>query len=81
MSRVNLLQKLAIAFGALMLAVIVIMAPWTDVVAGEPAVLIGAWAPLWSPPSETAVIDALRLAIEGLLVFAVTGIALWMMRD
>jgi hypothetical protein len=77
----NIRQKIAAAFGALMLTVVVLMTPWAEEVAGEQVVLLGAWAPLWDPPSPTAVIDMLRLAAEGACVLAVTSISLWMLRD
>lgn len=77
----NIRQRVAVAFGVLMFAVIVLMTPWTEEIQGQSVVLLGAWAPLWDPPSPTAEIDALRLAIEASLVVGVTGLCVWMMRD
>lgn len=77
----NRLQKLAVAFGFVMLGAVVLMTPWADHVAGQHVTSIGAWAPLWAPPSETAVIDMLRLAVEALLVVMVTSVAVLMLSD
>ncbi len=79
--RLNASQKVAIGFGLMMLVVIGVIAPWAEEVGGTTEVLLGAWAPVWNPPSAQAVIDLSRLAIEGLLVFCVTALCVWMLRD
>ena len=74
-------QKAALGFGAAMLAVVILMTPWAESVQGERVVLLGAWAPLWQPPSASAVVDWERLAVEVSLVVGVTTLAVWMLRD
>ena len=77
----NRRQTFALGFGFLMLLVIGLMASWVDEFAGGREVLLGAWAPIWRPPSRTAVVDLLRLALEGSFVVGVTGLSVWMLRD
>ncbi len=77
----NTRQNLALSFGALMLVVIVLMTPWIDQVGGQRIVQLGAWAPLWAPPSASATIDFVRLGVEATLVVGVTWLAVWMFRD
>ncbi len=64
-----------------MLLAIVLMTPWVDHVGSADLVQLGAWAPMWAPPTASATIDYVRLGIEALLAIGITGVAIWMLGD